>query len=206
MRQASRLLRPLRACLSSAWIPGEPEFLKQSRLVSGYGHSQTWSKHLPALAGTFSAGVSTRQVSSAAHKDVEVDDINRMFAECRDEIEMTREVGSHELRQHMHLFGFCLIQERVSVHWQKHRGLMSNVIIFNDAIERFVSLQDAGTVYFNESADGAKQLVGETLDRWYKLLESLPSEEKQSLVRSMGLKMEQLKAEVAELDHLHEDD
>jgi hypothetical protein len=37
------------------------------------------------------------------------------------------------------------------------------------------------------------------------LLESLPEEEKLSLVRSMGLKMEQLKAEVAELDHLHDD-
>ena len=76
----------------------------------------------------------------------------------------------------------------------------------SDCQDRFGSLQDAGTVYFNESADGAKRLVCETLDRWYKLLESLPSQEKQSLVRSMGLKMEQLKAEVAELDHLHDDD
>lgn len=78
--------------------------------------------------------------------------------------------------------------------------------VIADCQDRFGRLQDAGTVYFNESADGAKQLVGETLDRWHKLLESLPSEEKQSLVRSMGLKMEQLKAELAELDHLHDDD
>lgn len=43
------------------------------------------------------------------------------------------------------------------------------------------------------------------MDRWDTLLASLPTEDKQSLVRSMGLKMEQLKAEVAELDHLHDD-
>lgn len=61
-------------------------------------------------------------------------------------------------------------------------------------------------MYFNESAEGAKQLVNETLSRWETLLATLPSEEKQSLVRSMGLKMEQLKAELAQLDHLHDDD
>ena len=66
-------------------------------------------------------------------------------------------------------------------------------------------LQDAGTVYFNESAEEARKLVKDTLSRWDTLLGSLPQEDKERLVRSMGLKMEQLKAELAELDHLHDD-
>jgi hypothetical protein len=67
-------------------------------------------------------------------------------------------------------------------------------------------MQDVGTVYFNESAQEAKHLVKKTVSRFEKLLDMLPTEERQSLVRSMGLKIEQLKAEVAELDHLHDDE
>lgn len=65
--------------------------------------------------------------------------------------------------------------------------------------------QDAGTVYFNESAEEARKLVKDTLSRWDALIGSLTQEDKERLVRSMGLKMEQLKAELAELDHLHDD-
>lgn len=39
--------------------------------------------------------------------------------------------------------------------------------------------------------------------RWTALLESLPEEEKQRLQRSMGLKMEQLKAEFDVLKNTH---
>lgn len=109
MRQASRLLQPLRACLSSVWKHVEPGCLSQSQRVLGHGNSQACFRRLSALQPTFSAGVFTRQVSSTAHKDTEVDEINRMFAECRDEIEMTREVGSHEQQVHvlwMHTFRF----------------------------------------------------------------------------------------------------
>lgn len=48
--------------------------------------------------------------------------------------------------------------------------------------------------------------MDETLGQWDALLQQLPDAEKQALNRSMGLKMEQLKAEVKELDHLHDDD
>lgn len=67
-------------------------------------------------------------------------------------------------------------------------------------------IQDVGTVYFNESAEEAKGLVDKTLGAWNSLLSNVSEDEKNAIVRSMGLKMEQLKAEVQELDHLHDDD
>lgn len=67
-------------------------------------------------------------------------------------------------------------------------------------------MQDQGTRYFNESATLAKDAVQETLTKWDSLLQQLPDEDRQALNRSMGLKMEQLKAETKELDHLHDDD
>eukprot|EP00879_Flechtneria_rotunda_P010502 GHRR01010978.1.p1 GENE.GHRR01010978.1~~GHRR01010978.1.p1 ORF type:complete len:139 (+),score=35.66 GHRR01010978.1:253-669(+) len=63
--------------------------------------------------------------------------------------------------------------------------------------------EDAETVYFNESTAEARQAVQEVLGRWQSLLQKLPQEEQQRLQRSMGLKMEQLKAELKELDELH---
>eukprot|EP00242_Pyramimonas_sp_CCMP2087_P005204 CAMPEP_0198197838 /NCGR_PEP_ID=MMETSP1445-20131203/1406_1 /TAXON_ID=36898 /ORGANISM="Pyramimonas sp., Strain CCMP2087" /LENGTH=155 /DNA_ID=CAMNT_0043867239 /DNA_START=59 /DNA_END=526 /DNA_ORIENTATION=- len=65
--------------------------------------------------------------------------------------------------------------------------------------------EDAETVYFNESAEGARELVQETLDLWKDLLGKVDEDIKGKLQRSMGLKMEQLKAEVKQLDHLHDD-
>lgn len=58
-------------------------------------------------------------------------------------------------------------------------------------------------VYFNESAEVARKAVGDVLGRWQTLLASLPEEEQGKLQRSMGLKIEQLKAELKELDDLH---
>ena len=58
-------------------------------------------------------------------------------------------------------------------------------------------------VYFNESAEVARKAVGDVLDRWQALLGSLPEEEQAKLQRSMGLKIEQLRAELKELNDLH---
>jgi hypothetical protein len=58
-------------------------------------------------------------------------------------------------------------------------------------------------VYFNESAEIARKAVGGVLERWSDLLGRLPQEEQAKLQRSMGLKIEQLKAELKELDELH---
>jgi hypothetical protein len=67
-------------------------------------------------------------------------------------------------------------------------------------------LQDVGTVYFNESADEARELVGKVLQAFDDVLASVSKERKAELTRSMGLKMEQLKEELKQLDHLHDDD
>uniref|UniRef100_A0A383VKZ9 Uncharacterized protein n=1 Tax=Tetradesmus obliquus TaxID=3088 RepID=A0A383VKZ9_TETOB len=63
--------------------------------------------------------------------------------------------------------------------------------------------EDAETVYFNESAEEARSAVGEVLGRWQALLARLPEDEQAKLQRAMGLKMEQLKAELKELDEMH---
>ncbi|EFN56200.1 hypothetical protein CHLNCDRAFT_144946 [Chlorella variabilis] len=65
--------------------------------------------------------------------------------------------------------------------------------------------EDAETVYFNESCDAARKSVKEVLDAYQQLCGRLSEEERGKLQRSMGLKMEQLKAEVEQLDHLHAD-
>jgi uncharacterized protein (DUF2164 family) len=61
--------------------------------------------------------------------------------------------------------------------------------------------EDIGTTYFNDGFQDAKKLVDETISEYKKLLNSLNEEEKGRLQRSMGMKMEQLKAE---LEHLNE--
>ena len=71
---------------------------------------------------------------------------------------------------------------------------------------QLVSAQDMGTTYFNESAEEARKLVGEVLDSFDDIIASVDDQKKGELTRSMGLKMEQLKAELQELDHLHDDD
>lgn len=72
-----------------------------------------------------------------------MDDINALFVEARDEIEMARE--------------------------------------------------EAETVYFNESVELARKATEEVLTRWAALLSGLPEAERGKMVRSMGMKIEQLK-------------
>lgn len=52
--------------------------------------------------------------------------------------------------------------------------------------------EEAETVYFNESVAEAKTAVKACLGRWEALLQALPEEERQRVVRSMGLKISQL--------------
>lgn len=63
--------------------------------------------------------------------------------------------------------------------------------------------EDAETVYFNDSAEEARQVVTHVLDRWQELLAKVSQDEQGRLQRSMGLKIEQLKAELKELDEMH---
>ncbi|XRB05492.1 hypothetical protein NFJ02_24g54430 [Pycnococcus provasolii] len=64
------------------------------------------------------------------------------------------------------------------------------------------------TVYFNEEFHDAKQAVQETLQAWEEHLSSIQDQDKKdALMRSNGMKMEQLRAELATLeDMLLEDD
>ena len=62
------------------------------------------------------------------------------------------------------------------------------------------AMESKDTVYFNEEADCARDAVKEVLELFDGLLEKLPEKEKATLRRSMGLKLEQLKAELAQLN------
>jgi len=65
--------------------------------------------------------------------------------------------------------------------------------------------EDAETTYFNDSYHGAKELVDTVLVEYDSLLQALDETERGRLQRSMGMKMEQLKAELQQLDTLHDD-
>eukprot|EP00884_Botryococcus_braunii_P022723 jgi/Botrbrau1/9134/Bobra.160_3s0010.1 len=65
------------------------------------------------------------------------------------------------------------------------------------------ALEDAESTYFNESYQTAKSAVEKALGDFNSLLQRLDPPEKEKLQRSMGLKMEQLKAELEQLDRVH---
>lgn len=72
---------------------------------------------------------------------------------------------------------------------------------FADAREEIeLAAESKETVYFNEEAETAKKAVAEVLGLFNGLLARLPESERGAIQRSMGMKMEQLKAEVAQLD------
>lgn len=56
------------------------------------------------------------------------------------------------------------------------------------------------TVYFNEEAECAREAVGEVLGLYEGLLRKLPEKERAGIQRAMGLKIEQLKAELEQLN------
>ncbi|KAF3447380.1 hypothetical protein FNV43_RR12566 [Rhamnella rubrinervis] len=63
-----------------------------------------------------------------------------------------------------------------------------------------MALESKETVYFDEEAECARAAVKEVLDMFEKLLAKLPESNKAALQRSMGLKIEQLKAELQQLN------
>ncbi|GMJ12370.1 hypothetical protein HRI_004906200 [Hibiscus trionum] len=63
-----------------------------------------------------------------------------------------------------------------------------------------MAMESKETVYFNEEAECARAAVKEVLDMFEGLLGKLPESGKAALQRSMGLKIEQLKAELQQLD------
>ncbi|EPS66519.1 hypothetical protein M569_08261 [Genlisea aurea] len=72
---------------------------------------------------------------------------------------------------------------------------------FAEAREEIESaMESKETVYFNEEAECARTAVGEVLELYGDLLKKLPEAEKAAIQRAMGLKIEQLKAELLQLD------
>ncbi|XP_031392901.1 uncharacterized protein LOC116204765 [Punica granatum] len=74
-------------------------------------------------------------------------------------------------------------------------------IKFAEAREEIeMAMESKETVYFDEEAECARAVVKEVLDLFDGLLAKLPESERAALQRSMGLKIEQLKAELKQLD------
>ncbi|GFP98564.1 hypothetical protein PHJA_002000300 [Phtheirospermum japonicum] len=72
---------------------------------------------------------------------------------------------------------------------------------FAEAREEIESAMDSKeTVYFNEEAECARAVVNEVLEMYEALLRKLPESEKAAIQRAMGLKIEQLKAELQQLN------
>ncbi|CAN0863190.1 Embryogenesis-like protein [Linum grandiflorum] len=72
---------------------------------------------------------------------------------------------------------------------------------FAEAREELETAMDAKeTVYFDEEAECARDAANEVLSMYDTLLGKLPETKKGVVQRSMGLKMEQLKAEVKQLE------
>ncbi|GKU90744.1 hypothetical protein SLEP1_g4698 [Rubroshorea leprosula] len=63
-----------------------------------------------------------------------------------------------------------------------------------------LAMESKETVYFNEEAQSAKTAVKEVLDKYEALMTKISEPEKAALQRSMGLKIEQLKAELQQLE------
>ncbi|KAK7343773.1 hypothetical protein VNO77_12799 [Canavalia gladiata] len=63
-----------------------------------------------------------------------------------------------------------------------------------------MALESKDTVYFDEEAECARSAVNEVVAMFEGLLAKLPERERGALQRSMGLKIEQLKAELQQLD------
>ncbi|KAK1423635.1 hypothetical protein QVD17_18941 [Tagetes erecta] len=63
-----------------------------------------------------------------------------------------------------------------------------------------MAMESKETVYFNEEAESARAVVKQVLDMYDALLSNLPDKERGGIQRSMGLKIEQLKAELQQLN------
>ncbi|KAI3513630.1 hypothetical protein L1887_20966 [Cichorium endivia] len=63
-----------------------------------------------------------------------------------------------------------------------------------------MAMESKETVYFNEEAECARAVVKEVLGLYEGLLSNLPEKERGVIQRSMGLKIEQLKAELQQLN------
>lgn len=72
---------------------------------------------------------------------------------------------------------------------------------FGEAREEIeMAMESKETVYFDEEAQCARDAAREVVERFEGLLRKVGEREREALRRSMGLKMEQLKAELKQLE------
>ena len=77
---------------------------------------------------------------------------------------------------------------------------------FAEAREEIEAAMEAtGTTYFNEEAEYARECVEKVLGEYYALCDALPEGDRAAFQRANGMKMEQLKAELKQIDHAHDD-
>lgn len=68
----------------------------------------------------------------------------------------------------------------------------------------YLQRSSAGTVYFNDDMQDAKTAVKDALSRYEDLLSMLSTEQKRNVVASIGLKMEELKAQLIAITEEHD--
>ncbi|ROT81809.1 hypothetical protein C7M84_025036 [Penaeus vannamei] len=74
---------------------------------------------------------------------------------------------------------------------------------FTEAMELMNDARSsAGTVYFSEDMEDTTAQVQETLQDYHALLERLTEKQKKQVIQSIGLKMEELKAQMSLLQDL----
>ncbi|XP_037793166.1 uncharacterized protein LOC119588595 [Penaeus monodon] len=74
---------------------------------------------------------------------------------------------------------------------------------FTEAMELMNDARSsAGTVYFSEDMEDTTAQVQETLQDYHSLLERLTEKQKKQVIQSIGLKMEELKAQMSLLQDL----
>ncbi|GMH38566.1 hypothetical protein BSKO_06450 [Bryopsis sp. KO-2023] len=142
-------LTAARSLVALARVGGCKETVRNSTPIEPPSAWGGWRLHERNVAWDFARNFAA---SAQPHQD-EVDEINELFAQAREEIKDARD--------------------------------------------------DSETVYFDEAVEESRKLVTEVLDKWNALLGKLDDEPKAKLQRSMGLKIEQLKAEFDEVSKLH---
>ncbi|PIK51234.1 hypothetical protein BSL78_11894 [Apostichopus japonicus] len=105
-----------------------------------------------------------------------------------------------------------LYQNRYSVKWFNHSAQLSSssTLSHTDLRKEVDSLSDQfietrellddarnsfGSVYFNEDLNEAQESLSNTLEQYSTLLEKLSDAQRQQVARTVGLKMEELKAQ-----------
>ncbi|WVZ96795.1 hypothetical protein U9M48_042387 [Paspalum notatum var. saurae] len=148
LRAAASLLPLPRAAVTSSGAAAAAR--RQTLPKAKPSHEAAAWLPLPAAAAPSASVGRSRAFSSAVDYGKDVDEVNRKFAEAREEIE--------------------------------------------------AAMESKETVYFDEEASIARDAANDALGAFDALLARIPPADADALRRSMGLKMEQLKAELKQLE------